>query len=112
MSTDHIEYKAFLYPTISKRNFKFWFIVFCRSSRCRHLHPKDLERMNYTLSGHYHRHGQTRMALKTAGFLAAIERGAHFIFQANPGKIYFCTPKYFFEFLRAFHVRLDYIFVN
>ena len=28
------------------------------------------------------------MALKTAGFLAAIERGAHFIFQANPGKIY------------------------
>ena len=27
------------------------------------------------------------MALKSAGFLAAIERGAHFIFQANPGKI-------------------------
>ena len=45
--------------------------------------------MNYTLSGHYHRHGQTRMALKTAGFLAAIERGAHFIFQANPGKLIF-----------------------
>ena len=44
--------------------------------------------LKYTLSGHYHRHGQTRMALKTAGFLAAIERGAHFIFQANPGKIY------------------------
>jgi len=67
----------------------------CRSSRCRHLHPKDLERMNYTLSGHYHRHGQTRMALKTAGFLAAIERGAHFIFQANP-EVYYragLTPK-------------------
>ena len=44
--------------------------------------------LNYTLSGHYHRHGQTRMALKTAGFLAAIERGAQLIFQANPGKIY------------------------
>ena len=26
------------------------------------------------------------MALKTAGFLAAIERGAKYIFQANPGK--------------------------
>ena len=50
------------------------------------------------------------MALKTAGFLAAIERGAHFIFQANPGKIYFCTPKYFFEFLRAFHVRVRLYF--
>jgi len=25
------------------------------------------------------------MALKSAGFLAAIERGARFIFQANPG---------------------------
>ena len=36
----------------------------------------------------YHRHGQTQMALKTAGFLAAIERGAQLIFQANPGKIY------------------------
>ena len=31
---------------------------------------------------------QTRMALKTAGFLAAIERVAQLIFQANPGKIY------------------------
>ena len=80
--------------------------------------------LNYTLNGHCHRHGQTRMAphskrtycpfwkwrhllnsqiskwelpspwanpkaLKTAGFLAAIERGAHFIFQANPGKLIF-----------------------
>ena len=56
--------------------------------------------MNYTLSGHYHRHGQTRMALKTAGFLAAIERGAHFIFQANPGKKYvFVHLNNFIEFL-------------
>lgn len=45
-----------------------------------------MQRLNYTLSGHYELHGQTRMALKTAGFLAAIERGAHFIFQANPGR--------------------------
>ena len=57
-----------------------------RTSRCRHLHPTDLERLNYTLSGHFERQGQTRMALKIAGFLAAIERGAHFIFQANPGE--------------------------
>ena len=41
--------------------------------------------MNYTLSAHYVRKGETRMALKTAGFLAAIERGAKYIFQANPG---------------------------
>ena len=57
-----------------------------RSSRCRYLHPKDLERLNYTLSDHYDRQGQIRMALKSAGFLAAIERGARFIFQANPGE--------------------------
>ena len=63
--------------------------VCSRSSRCRHLHPKDLKRLNYTLSGHFDRQGQTRMALKTAGFLAAIERGAHFIFQANPGMNHF-----------------------
>lgn len=60
----------------------------CRSSRCRYLHPKDLGRLNYTLSAHYDRQGQIRMALKTAGFLAAIERGARFIFQANPEVYY------------------------
>lgn len=67
----------------------------CRSSRCRHLHPKDVERLNYTLSGHFDRLGQTRMATKSAGFLAAISRGAHFIFQANP-EVYYragITPK-------------------
>ena len=44
--------------------------------------------LNYIRSVHYHRHGQTQMALKTAEFLAAIKRGAQLIFQANPGKIY------------------------
>ena len=61
--------------------------IFFRSSRCRHLHPTDIERLNYTLSAYFENQGETRMALKSAGFLAAIERGAHFIFQANPGKI-------------------------
>jgi len=60
----------------------------CRSSRCRHLHPTDLERLNYTLSAYFENQGETRMALKSAGFLAAIERGAHFIFQANPEVYY------------------------
>ena len=31
-------------------------------------------------------HGNLQMAMKTAAFLAAIKRGAHFIFHSNPGE--------------------------
>ncbi len=45
-----------------------------------------MDRVNHTSSAHYLADEDIRMALKTTGFLAAIERGAHFIYQANPGK--------------------------
>jgi len=43
--------------------------------------------MNHSLPMHFWRErDDVRSALRSAGFLAAVKRGAHFIFQANPGQ--------------------------
>eukprot|EP00095_Tigriopus_kingsejongensis_P011851 maker-scaffold493_size155937-snap-gene-0.22 protein:Tk11851 transcript:maker-scaffold493_size155937-snap-gene-0.22-mRNA-1 annotation:"hypothetical protein DAPPUDRAFT_95105" len=57
----------------------------CRSNRCWHLHPVDIPKMNHTASMHFMDNADDiRSALRTAAFLAAIKRGAHFIYHANP----------------------------
>ena len=55
-------------------------------SRCRHLHPVDLPKMKLSTSTYFRKTGNHDMAMITAAFLSAIKKGAHFIFQANPGK--------------------------
>ena len=43
--------------------------------------------MNHTSAMHlWDNMDDVKSALRSAAFLAAIKRGAHFIFQANPGK--------------------------
>ena len=59
----------------------------CRSSRCRHLHPSDLAKMNHSSPMHlWHGMDDLRAGMRAAAFLAAIKRGALFIFQANTGE--------------------------
>ena len=55
-------------------------------SRCRHLHPVDLPKMKLATSTHFRLAGEHDMAMRTAAFLSAIKKGAHFIFEANPGR--------------------------
>ena len=64
-------------------------------SRCRNLHPRDLAKMKHASSAHLaesSEHGNLQMAMKTAAFLAAIKRGAHFIFHSNPGEAENVSP--------------------
>ncbi|TRY81053.1 hypothetical protein TCAL_09447 [Tigriopus californicus] len=57
----------------------------CRSAFCWHLHPLDIAKMNHTSSMHFmDSNHDIQSALRTAAFLAAIKRGAHFIYHANP----------------------------
>ena len=42
--------------------------------------------MKHATTNHFVEKGDYGMAMKTAAFLAAIKRGAHFIFHSNPGK--------------------------
>ncbi len=77
----------------------------CRSSRCRHLHPSDLRVMNHSAAADHLWHGRddVRAALRTAAFLAAVKRGAQFVFHANPGGLHvdsFKVQYYFLIFFR------------
>ena len=63
------------------------YCFFSRSSRCRHLHPSDLPKMNHSSPMHLWRNmDDLGSAMRAAAFLAAIKRGALFIFHANTGK--------------------------
>ena len=42
--------------------------------------------MKLSTSTHFRLAGEHDMAMRSAAFLSAIKKGAHFIFQANPGK--------------------------
>ena len=55
-------------------------------SRCRHLHPVDLPKMKLVTSTYFRLAGEHDMAMRTAAFLSAIKKGAHFIFESNPGR--------------------------
>ena len=71
------------YYTTSYSIFLFYILY---RSRCRHLHPVDLPKMKLSTSTHFRLAGEHDMAMRSAAFLSAIKKGAHFIFQANPGK--------------------------
>ena len=42
--------------------------------------------MKLSTSTHFRLAGEHDMAMRSAAFLSAIKKGAHFIFQANPGR--------------------------
>ena len=60
--------------------------IFFRSSSCRHLHPQDLKQMKFLTTSYFIDKNDFSSAMKAAAFLAAIKRGARFIYHANPGK--------------------------
>ena len=60
--------------------------IFSRSSSCRHLHPQDLKQMKFLTTSYFIDKNDFSSAMKAAAFLAAIKRGARFIYHANPGK--------------------------